>query len=269
MLFGAHGRIGAPLTEDDLKLISRARLECVKIENCEQDETIQQLRGLNPEIFIMARLTTDFSGNPVTADDFVRKVEADVGRFYRQGVQYFEVHANPNLQSAGWRRSWMNGRDFGGWFLRVTDQLRHSFPDIKIGFPGLSPGDEISGRRENSDQFMHEAEDAMDSADWIGVHCYWTGMSGMYAKQGKGRVMAYRKAFPHKLLFVTEFNNPSIAGKAEIKAQQYLAFKRQINSVQGVGAIFSYALSSDDGNATFIWSSENGNIADILGKRED
>ena len=268
MLFGAHGRIGASLTDDDLAMISRARLECIKIENCEKEETISKLRGLNPEIFIMARLTADFSGTPITADEFVRKVEADVGRFYCQGVRYFEVHANPNLQSAGWRRSWIDGRDFGGWFLRVADQLRHSFPDIKIGFPGLSPGDEISGRRENSDQFMHEAEDAIDSADWIGVHCYWTGMSGIYSKQGKGRVITYRKAFPHKLLFVTEFNNPSIAVKAENKAQQYLAFKRQINSVQGVGAIFSYALSSEDGNATYIWSPENENIANVLGKRE-
>lgn len=269
MLFGAHGRIGAPLTENDIALASQARLECIKLESCETEETLVSLRESNPEIFIMIRLSADFSGAPVIADDFVRMVESDIGRFSRQGVRYFELLANPNLQSSGWRRSWMNGSDFGGWFLRVSDQLRRSFPEIKIGFPGLSPGDEISGWREKGDQFMREAEDAMDSADWIGVHYYWTGMSEVQSAQGKGRVMAYRKAFPNKLLFVTEFNNPSSSVKTDVKAQQYLAFKRQVSSVSGVGAIFSYAISSDEGNPSFVWTSKTGSMAAALGRRED
>jgi murein DD-endopeptidase MepM/ murein hydrolase activator NlpD len=267
MLFGAHGRVDAQLEESDFEMASIAKLDCIKIECCESDETILRLREISPEIFIMVRLTADFSGAPVTADDFVRKVEPDVGRFFRQGVQYFELHANPNLQLAGWRRSWMNGSDFSGWFLRVKDQLKHSFPEIKIGFPGLSPGKEISGWREDADQFMHEAEDAMASADWIGVNCFWTNMSEMISKQGRGRVIAYRKAFPNKLLFVTEFNNPSAAVKPETKAQQYISFRRQVSTVPGVGAIFSYAMSSVEGNSSFDWTYGSGCIADVIGKR--
>ena len=63
----------------------------------ETEETIIGLRESNPDIFLMVRLSADFSRTPVTADDFVRKVESDIGRFFRQGLRYFELHANPNL----------------------------------------------------------------------------------------------------------------------------------------------------------------------------
>ncbi|MEJ2571118.1 MAG: M23 family metallopeptidase [Anaerolineales bacterium] len=269
LLFGAHARIGAPMTDSDLAMASRARLECIKLENCETEENITRLRELNPGIFIMGRLTADFSGLPITADDFVRKVEAGLGVFYRQDVRYFELHANPNLQSAGWRRSWRNGSEFGGWFLRVVDQLKQSFPGIRLGFPGLSPGAGISGRREAADQFMHEAEDAMDSADWIGVHCCWTDVRGMNSKDGRGWVMTYRKSFPHKLLLVTEFYNPSQSVNAEAKARQYLSFTNQVADVAGVGAVFSYAISSDESENGFVWPSEGGAFAGILAARKD
>jgi hypothetical protein len=114
---------------------------------------------------------------------------------------------------------------------------------------------------------MHEAEDAMESADWIGVNCSWTNMSEMISKHGRGKVVAYRKAFPHKLLFVTEFNNPSLTVKPEVKAQQYLSFRRQIGSVPGVGAIFSYAMSSTDDNSSLAWTPDAVHIADVLGRR--
>ena len=89
MLFGAHGRIGEQLTESDIEMASRANLECLKIESCESNETILRLRELNPAFFFMVRLSADFSGVPVTADDFVHKVESDVGRFFHLGVRYF------------------------------------------------------------------------------------------------------------------------------------------------------------------------------------
>ncbi len=268
MLFGAHGRIGAPMSESDLESVSRARLECVKLDRSETEDTIAHLRETNPGIFIMGRLTSDFSGLPVTADDFVREVEADLGRLYRQGVRYFELHANPNLQSAGWRRSWRNGSEFGGWFLRVSDQLRRSFPGISLGFPGLSPGTGISGWREAADQFMYEAEDVMESADWIGVHCYWTDVRGMNSNDGRGWVMAYRKSFPHKLLVVTEFYNPSRTVKPDVKARQYVAFNRQVGKIAGVGAVFSYAISSDESGNSFVWPSDGGAFTGILAARE-
>ncbi len=268
MLFGAHGRIGAPMTADDLDLVSRANLECIKLDICETEETVAHLRAMEPSLFIVGRLTSDFSGSPVTADEFVRKVETDLGRFYRQGVRYFEIHANPNLQSAGWRRSWRNGREFGGWFLRAADQFRQSFPGISLGFPGLSPGGGISGWREDAEQFMHEAEDAMDSADWIGIHCCWTDMQGMNSHDGRGRVTAYRKSFPHKLLLVTEFYNPSRSVNPQAKARQYQSFGRQVSRIAGVGAIFSYAISSEEKSNSFVWSSEGSEFADILATRQ-
>ena len=165
----------------------------------------------------------------------------------------------------------MNGADFGGWFLRVSDQLRGNFPEIKIGFPGLSSGRAISGRRAGSAQFLHEAEDAVENADWVGLNCYWMDMAGLNSHDGCGQVASYRKAFPHKLLFVTEFNNPSPTVSSEVKARQYLAFKRKLEDIPGVGAIFCYALSSKVGNDSVVWRSESGEeypLVKLIGNRD-
>lgn len=76
--------------------------------------------------------------------------------------------------------------------------------------------------------------------------------------------MSYRKSFPHKLLVVTEFYNPSRSVNAQVKARQYAAFKRQVADIAGVGAMFSYAISSDESSNSFVWPSDGGAFAGIL-----
>jgi hypothetical protein len=270
-LIGAHGRIAACLEEDDLTLISEARLEAMKLEMCETKNNIERLRAINPSMFLVVRLTVDFSSDPVSAANFLTRVEKDVGRLYRLGIRYFEVHVNPNLQFEGWQRSWNGGAEFSRWFIEVVSQLKHSYPEARFGFPGLSPGGMLSGWRADMEQFLHEAEDAVAYADWVGVNCYWNDSEGMKMPDGGRAYEEYRCRFPDKLIFVTEFYNPSASVDTLNKGQQYLEYFRMLRELPGIGVAFAYALSASEGHDALTWRTEDrygGQIAGIIGNRK-
>jgi len=262
-LIGAHGRVGGPLEEADIEAIKEARLEAVKLDQTETTETVKRLMEINPGMFLAVRLTSDFSKAPISAKSFIAKVEPEMGRFYGLGIRYFEVHTNPNLQSDGWERSWGGGKEFSRWFGEVVGQLQAVFPDARFGFPGLSHGERVSGWREDGERFLLDAEDAVVQADWVGVNCYWTDFTGMKSIQGGRIYEAYRLRYPNKLLFVTEFCNPSAQVGQTIKGQQYLDFYRMLRDTPGIGAVFSYALSAVDGHDSIVWRSKNGDQSHI------
>jgi murein DD-endopeptidase MepM/ murein hydrolase activator NlpD len=268
-LVGVHGRIGGGLEEADLLALAQARPEAVKLSMGETKETIDRLRASNPGMFLMARLTADFSGEAVPASGFLAMAEPEVGRLYRLGLRYFEVHANPNLQVEGWQRSWAGGGEFAAWFREVVESLRGSYPEARFGFPGLSAGGLIPGQREDAMHFLQETDEVIQSADWLGVNCFWTDVAGMNALSGGLLVEEYRLRYPDKLLFVTEFSNPSAAPDPD-KAQQYLEYYRMLRGTPGVGAAFGYALSARTGHDPVVWrrgSTDTGSISSLIGGR--
>jgi len=264
-LIGAHGRVGGRLEDEDVEAITIARLEAVKLCLSETKEAIERLRAINPAIFLAVRLTADFSGDPVSADSFVSNVASDMGRLYRLGIRYFEVHANPNLQFGGWQRSWRGGEEFSNWFSKVVKTLRDPYPEARFGFPGLSPGSALSGWRAEVDRFLDDAEEAVLLADWVGVNCYWTESTGIKSPRGGRFHEEYRLRYPNKLLFITEFSNPSASVNSRIKGQQYLDFYRMLRDIPGIGVVFAYTLSAVDGHDAMVWRSEEGGINQIPG----
>lgn len=262
-LIGVNGRVRDHLKAEDLEAIAEARLEAVKLDQAETQGTINQLRAINPAMFLMVRLTSNFSRDPVLVEDFISHVEPDVDRLYRLGIRYFEVHTNPNLQVEGWQRSWHRGDQFSDWFKAVVNRLRDSRPEAKFGFPGLSPGGTLSGWRGDLEQFLSDAEEAVFYADWVGVNCYWTDVSGMKAVDGGRMYEEYRLRYPNKLLFVTEFCNPSARVSNQAKGQQYLDFYRMLRKASGVGAAFAYTLSASNGHDAIVWRGEDGNLSPI------
>ena len=269
-LVGAHARVGAPLQDEDLDLIRLAKLEAVKLELNESLDTVERLRVLNPDILLVIRVASDFSSEEISAEQFFTSVEINLGRLYRSGIRYFEIHSNPNLQSAGWRRSWRDGLAFSQWFDKVSKMIRARFPEAKIGFPGLSPGGLVPGRRADDAQFLNEAETAVQKADWVGVNCYWTDQTSLKdGNQGRSFEI-YRNKLPGKLLMITEFCNPIQGISDKTKSDQYLEFYRMVRSQPGIAAAFSYALSADQGHDAIVWRSEESDgsmFAERIGKR--
>lgn len=269
-LVGAHGRIGAALREEDLQLIEQARLEAVAISLLDSALTIEKLRTRRPAIFLMARLTTDFSGEPLTPIQFVASVQRKLRDLYQAELRYFELCPNPNLQFEGWGRSWQDGRAFAAWFAEAAARLRDRFSDLKLGFPGLSPGDRVAGKKADPAEFFDAADEAALAADWLGVNCYWTDLRGMEALSGGRLYQEYRLRFPAKLLMVTEFGNPSTGLAPKPRAGQYLEFYRQVRDEAGIGAAFCFTISASEGYPGLTWSGAEGagrEISAAIGNR--
>jgi len=269
-LVGAHGRIGAALQENDLQLIDQARLEAVVVSLQDSVQTIEKLRSRQPAMFLLARLSTDFSGEPLTPIQFVASVQRKLRDLYQAELRYFELCPNPNLQSEGWGRSWQDGQAFAAWFAEAAGRLRDRFSDLKLGFPGLSPGARVPGKKADPLEFLDAADEAALAADWLGVNCYWTDLTGMEALSGGRLYQEYRLRYPAKLLMITEFGNPSIDLSPKPRAGQYLEFYRQVRDEAGIGAAFCFTISASEGYPGLAWSAaaESGReISTAIGSR--
>jgi len=241
-LIGAFGSSREPLGAGGLEGMGTARFEAVRLVQAESKETVEGLRALNPACFMLARLTAPCGEAAISAGQFRLQVEAHLGRLYRLGVRHFEVHTNPNLQFEGWGHSWADATGFARWFTEVVDGWRGSFSEARFGFPGVSPGGFVSGQRADALQFLEDAAEGVQSADWVGVNCYWTDPAGMDSP-GQGRFYEeVRLLFPDRLLFITEFGNTAPGVGLEQKARQYLDYYRSLREAPGIGAAFAEGL---------------------------
>jgi hypothetical protein len=250
-LIGVHPRTTGVMTDEDLDLIRVLKPEAIMVDRRETSEILEHLKEISPGLFVMASLKSSLSGDPMTPEQFLGITVANVGELYKHGVRHFEIVSEPNLQIQGYGRSWKSGAEFEEWFLVVLKKLRSKYKDAKFGFPGLSPGGDISGWRGDYLQFLSEAEAAIAEADWVGVHAYWLDDLGMRAPSG-GRIFdEYRHRFPEKMLFITEFNNPSARLTSKQRAEQYHEYLRMLRTENGIGAAFMYAISSGDDDLVF------------------
>ncbi len=273
-LVGVHGRADGPLEEADYAPLEAARVEAVKLLVNAQPHNVDRCRALldAPDLFLLARLFADFRGGRVVqAEQFAEWQKHDMERLYVKGMRHFEVHNEPNLNLEGYGACWRNGNEFEDWFLQVVDILRPLFPDARFGFPGCSPGERIHGRRQDVWSFLEQCELAIAEADWIGVHCYWTDEGGMRSRGDGLGFLEYQRRWPDKLLFITEFSNPSPQVDMHTKGRQYLEYYRLLRQHAGVGAAFAFVLSASADFPHEAWRREDGEmtvIPAIIGSRD-
>lgn len=261
-LVGAHTRADGPMMDADLAAARIARMEAVKLMTTSRPENIDQLRQINSNMFIMVRMHAAFEGRTVRSDEFAHWMEGDMAPFYAKGIRYFELHNEPNLTLEGWRASWQDGREFGTWFLDVMGRLRAAFPEAKFGYPGLSPGGQISGLRMDSNAFMGGSEEAINRADWLAAHCYWTDEVSMNMTEAGRSWEGVRRRHPDKLMFITEFANVSNQDTRS-KGMQYAKYYEYLRNQPGLGAAFSFVLSASSGFPEQVWRGEDGTLTDI------
>jgi murein DD-endopeptidase MepM/ murein hydrolase activator NlpD len=263
-LVGVNGRADGPLAEADYPVLQTARVEAIKLLSSGRPENLDRLRQIKNDMFVMVRLFADFRNRTVRSDEFASWVEYDMGQFYNRGVRYFEVHNEPNLQLEGWKFSWQDGRDFGNWFKDVVNRLKAKYPEAKFGYPGLSPGASISGQRVDSWAFLGQSDEAIrSSADWLACHCYWVSDSDQLAPTGGLVYEEYRRRYPNKLLFITEFSNPTDNTNTRIKGQQYVNYYKRLRDLPGLGAAFAFVLSASAYFPNEAWRLEDGMMTDI------
>lgn len=245
-LVGVHGKADPwPFEAPDFETVRIARVEAVKLLTPGHGvQTIQGLRALNPNVFLLARLFAKPGDSPMGPAQFVAEVRGGLAEFLAAGVADFEIHNEPNLDVDGLFRSWQDGVGFNGWYLEVLARLRAEFPAARFGFPGLSPGPAIPGRREDWLLFLERCREAIERSDWIGAHCYWRDEQEMLAPEGGQCWRVLRSRYPRKLIFITEFSNPAADVSFEAKGDQYVKYYTMLRNEPNLGAAFSYVLAA-------------------------
>lgn len=271
-LIGIHDRANRHPQKADHE-IARGHFESVKVMS---GVTVEEVQAYQAK-FVLCRLFESWNGRHVPVDDFVRAVVPDMERLVRAGVDYYEFHNEPNLtheglQAAGVKGSWRNGAEFAQYFIAGRKKLRQHFPGIKVGFPGLSPGDSVayqfghdSGFRLNDMEFLEGAEAAVRAADFVCVHAYYVSMAEVRGAAIE-LVKTYRRRFPDKLLFVSEFSNPDPNRNvsAAEKGQQAKEFYRLCQQIPGVGGAYYFIISGSGWDHQALRRDSDGRSTGIL-----
>lgn len=251
LLKGVHDRANRhPMPAD--WAIARGKFETVKVMS---GVTVQEMNSYEAD-FYLCRLFESWNGRHVPVQDFVNTVSTDIAPLVNAGVTHFEFHNEPNLTHEGLRYrgvagSWSNGAEFAQYFLEGRKLLRQRFPGIKIGFPGLSPGADAAyrfghdaGFRLNDTSFVQQAEAAIREADFLCVHAYYLTMEEVET-EAIGLVKRFRRLFPNKLIFVSEFSNPDPQHNipASEKGKQAKRFYELCSQIPGVAAAYYFIVS--------------------------
>jgi len=276
-LIGLHGRSDGEMQAWDYDITRTARVEAIKLTSHASPKTVERLRDLNPNIFIMVRPIMSFydSGRPrhLSPHDFLAETGPEMQALFDAdpAIQYVEIHNEPNLVIEGLGGSWNSGGEFGSWFLETMELMRKEWPDKLYGFPGLSPGSTIRSIRQDMKQFLSEAQFAAARADWVGVHGYWQSEAEMTDVRHGFTWKYFREAFPDKLMFITEFGNPT--DSKPVVADQYARYYGMLRRTSGLGGAFAYVVSTSNSyeSVRWAWRDENGNdvgIAREVGARK-
>jgi hypothetical protein len=269
-LIGLHGRSDGELQPPDYEVVRSAHLEAVKLTTHATLATVDKLRKINPNMFIMLRPMVDFrqgkSVRAVAPQDFVNWTADDLDRLmsHDQTLRYVEIHNEPNVTLEGLGTNWKDGYEFGDWFLTVLGLFRRRFPNALFGFPGLSPGPTSDAQgRLSSDIFLQQATTAAQQADWVGLHAYWVNERELSDVSLGLDFARYRERFPEKVLFITEFGNPVQA--KSLVADQYSRYYAMLRHLPGLGGAFAYVISTPDPveSPRWAWRDEFGNDAGI------
>ena len=265
-LVGLASRMDGEMQEADYAVIDKARIEAVRINAKTSSHEITRLKKLVPDIFLLARLSFGKTSEPVSPKVWLEGMRLEIDRLYRHGVRLFEIQQAPNLQQNGWRTSWRSGEEFGDWWLSVAEKLWVEFSGVKLGFPGVSPGGQVSGQRMDANVFLDGADSAMIKADWLGVNCFWVNEVEMNKVEGGMYFKAIRERFPAKLIFITEFGNVNRQATPLVKGHEYVKYWRALREFPGIGAAFCQVVSAAHGYDGMVWRDEAGMLTEIVNK---
>lgn len=270
-LVGLNARDDGTMQEVDYTVVETAQLEAIKIFGNTPSDAINKLRKLIPNVFIMARITCDMSHTIEIPQTWAALMYGDVERLYNLGIRYFEIHQSPNLQMYGWNHLWHSGGGFGRWWMDIVLHLNDPFPEARFGFPGVSPGGQVEGQRMDAKIFLEQADETIQTADWVGVNCFWSSEMEMSLPDKGGFYEYFRELYPGKLIFITEFGNVNDLTNPSVKGNEYVKFYEGLRDKPGFGAAFSQVISSPSGYGSMRWRYEDGKITEIpyrVGRRK-
>ncbi len=264
---GLHASADPHMTEAEFREFADLRPGLIKILSFHAAGDVARLAKAHPDASWIVRAFLSFGSRRITPRQFFTDTFPDVQRALDQlkGKDLvLELHNEPNLTAEGMGTAWADGRAFNDWYLELLKLYRQALPAVRFIFPGLSPGNTVSGIKQDHITFIEACREAVEASDGLGVHLYW---SRVYPLQRSLDVLDdLMSRFRNQPFWVTEASNNKAGTTDAQKAREYLLFWRELQKrpfVQGV--TYFVAAASDPQFQEETWVGKG--IARRLGLR--
>jgi hypothetical protein len=214
-------------------------------------EAIAALKNACPGMQLVARIDLAPGDIGQAAHD-VARVAGDVGRLHRQGIRDFEIGYAPNTVQGGFGAGWKDGSEYARWFEQVSHRLREVFADVRLGFPGMAPGPDVSGRQVSPERFLDEAEEAVGAADWISAVSSLRGDARGDPPQATPGPEVLAAHFPGRPIWVTSADDPSEGSSAEARVMAFAKFVDSTASAPAERILFG-GFRSEESSEFLSW----------------
>ncbi|MCB8928325.1 MAG: M23 family metallopeptidase [Ardenticatenaceae bacterium] len=240
---GLHASADPGISQAEIEEFADMRPGMIKVLSFHEPTAVQKLSQAHPDARWIVRAFLEFrTANGVrniSPGQFLNDTVNDVRRTLEMigpgRDVVIELHNEPNLVPEGLTGAWNDGASFAEWWLEVLRLYRQALPGRKFIYPGLSPGSAVSGIKQDHIQFVEASRAAVEAADGLGIHTYWSNVYPM--QQALNVLDDYISRFRYKPIWITEASNNKAGTPVYMKAQQYLDFWREIQkrpTVQGV-----------------------------------
>ncbi|MCB8985505.1 MAG: peptidoglycan DD-metalloendopeptidase family protein [Ardenticatenaceae bacterium] len=264
---GLHASADPTISDAEVQEFADMRPGMIKLLSFHNPAGIRKLATAHPEVKWIVRAFLDFGNRSISPHQFLNDTLNDVQRTLNllagQDV-VVELHNEPNLIMEGLFHTWADGAAFNHWFLELLQLYRQSLPGVRFIYPGLSPGSAVNGIKHDHIQFIEASREAVEAADGLGAHLYW---SNVYPMDWSLNVLDdYISRFRYKPIWVTEASNNKGGTPFYMKGRQYIDFWKALQSrptVQGV--TYFVASASNPAFKEEVWVG-NG-IGQIVGRR--
>ncbi|MFL7839954.1 MAG: peptidoglycan DD-metalloendopeptidase family protein [Candidatus Promineifilaceae bacterium] len=253
---GLHASADPDISEEEIIEFGLFRPSVIKVLSFHDPAALRKLVANHPHSKWIVRAFLDFGGRSLNPQRFFNDTINDMQRTLKilEGQDLvIELHNEPNINNEGLNSSWSNGAEFATWWLRLLRLYRHAFPEYKFIFPGLSPGTDADGVRQDHVRFLEASRAAIEAADGLGVHIYWSAYYPM--DRALGILDDTVNRFQDKPIWVTEASNNKNGTSSKNKAYEYLNFWKELQqrpTVEGVTYFVASARNQEFQNEVFL-----------------
>ena len=264
---GLHASADPDILDSEVQEFEDTRPGIIKVMTSNNPEGIRKLVAQHPDVKWVVRAFLDFGGRNISPHQFLNDTISDMNRTLNllQGKEVvIELHNEPNLRSEGLYTSWADGAEFARWWLELLQLYKQALPGRKFIYPGLSPGGTVVNLKQDHIQFIEASRTAVEAADGLGVHIYWSAIYPM--QRGLDVLDDYITRFRYKPIYVTEASNNKGGTPPHIKGRQYIEFWQELQKRPTVnGVTYFIASASNPAFKDEVWVG-NG-IGKVVGRR--
>lgn len=128
--------------------------------------------------FELIRIYYQFGSQYKNPQALFDELKGDIERFYLLGARQFELFNEPNLPQEGLGTFWNNGKEFGQYIKQFGQLCKQKFPQIKLYYPGLSPGVPFTNQLPFTQAALVECQSILDG---FCLHAYTGILTDKYA----------------------------------------------------------------------------------------